>query len=183
MSTLKTYSFTNDLPSGVILEQITDEIEASGEVTNFTGVTLVEDEFKVYGDSMNESGLDAVIAAHVPNNTLVFVRNTVRQNKDFADDMMQKMKENNLLEGLSSIDQAAWVHHKLRKVDYTLSDNTTVVQIDVMNLIVSGDIETAEHVLGQMAPDDMSESYHWWTQARIDWARNEIRAYLGWELI
>lgn len=113
----------------------------------------------------------------------VNLRKTVQANKEFADDMMQRLKEKNVSEGLSSIDQSAWIHHRMRKVDYTLSDAVTVVQIDVMNLVVSGDIETAEHTLGQMSPDDMSEPYHWLTQDRIDWIRNEIRAYLGWPLI
>lgn len=180
--TLKGYSITNDFSSGVLVEQIHYQIQTSGAVTNFSGITKQEDTLQVNGDSMDEAALDAVIAAHVPDYTKLYVQNTVRQNKEFADDMMQRMKEKNLLEGLSSIDQAAWVHHRLRKVDYVLDAGPTV-QIDVLNLVVSGDIETAENVLGQMAPDDMSQSYHWWTQSRIDWIRNEIRTYLGWPLI
>jgi len=183
MGLLKTYSIANDVPEGFILEQINQEIADSGEVTNYGGVTIVEDDFKVYGDSMNESGLNTLISNHVPNPTPFIIQNTVRQNKDFADNLMQKLKEKNILEGLNSIDQSAWVHHRMRKVDYTLSDATTVVQLDVMNLVVTGDIETAEHALGQMSPDDMSEDYHWLTQDRIDWIRNEIRDYLGWPLV
>lgn len=183
MAQLKTYSITNDFSSGVIIDQLHSQIKSDGSVVNFVGLSQFGDNLTVNGDSMNEAGLDAVIAAHVPDMTSIVIENTVVANKQFADSMMQEMKEKNLLEGLSSIDQAAWVHHKLRKVDYTLSDETTIVQIDILNLVVSGDIETAEHALGQMPPDDMTESYHWLTQARIDWIRNEIRTYLGWPLI
>jgi len=182
--TLKQYNSQTDFSSGLLISQLDSEIRDAEVVTDFTGVLKEGTTVKVFGGSLNdESALDAVIASHVANYTSIVIRNTVQQNKTFADEMMQSLKEKNISEGLSTIDQAAWVHHKLRKVDYTLSDETTVIQIDVMNLVISGDIETAESVLGQMTPDDMSEDHHWWTQERIDWVRNEIRAYLGWPLI
>lgn len=183
---LKTYSISVDLSGGYIADQLNDEIISSGSVTAYSHFVLNEgeDELAIYGDAIaDEAALDAVISGHVPNTTVIVVQNTVHENKKFADDLMQRLKEKNILEGLSSIDQSAWVHHKLRKMDYTLSDATTVVQLDLMNLVVSGDIETAEQALGQMSPDDMTEAYHWLTQARIDWIRNEIRTYLGWPLI
>jgi hypothetical protein len=127
--------------------------------------------------------LQTVVVNHVANFIPQIVSKTVSENKKFADNLMERLKNKNLIEGLSSVDHAAWVHHRLRKVNYTLSDETTVTQLDIMNLVVSGDIETAEHALGQMTPDDMTESYHWLTQERIDWIRNEIRAYLSWPLI
>lgn len=176
---LKTYNVTNDFSSGVLISQLHYEIQANGSVTNFLGITKFGDSVSINGDSMNEINLDAAIVAHTPNLTQVYIHNTVIENKAFADDMMQRMKERNILEGLSGIDQAAWVHHRFRKTDYVLDDGPTV-QIDVLNLVVSGDIETAEHVLGQMLPDDMTEVYHWLTQDRLDWMRNEIRAFLGW---
>jgi len=182
MMTLKTYSISNDLPENFILSQLNDEIQASGFVTNYSGCSVAQNYFLVHGDSMDETGLDSVISSHVPNLASAFVSNTVQQNKNFADDMMQRLKEKNLLEGLNSIDKAAWVHHRLRKTNYVLDAGPTV-QIDVLNLVVSGDIETAEHILGQMLPDDMTEVYHWLTQDRIDWMRNEIRSFLGWPLV
>lgn len=178
---LKTYPVSG-FGSGLLVHQLDQEIIASGAVTDFTGLTSESGALSVHGASMDETSLDAVISAHVPDYTKIYVQNTVKESKDFADDMMQRMKEKNLLEGLSSIDQAAWVHHRLRKTDYVLDAGPTV-QIDVLNLVVSGDIETAEHVLGQMSADDMTESYHWLNQDRINWIRNEIRTYLGWPLV
>lgn len=181
--TLKTYSIASDFTSGVIEAQLHNEIIADGSVTDFVGLSSLGDSLLIEGASMNEAGLDAVIAAHVPNYVAIVIRNTVQENKVFADNLIQRLKEKNVLEGLNSLDQSAWVHHRMRKIDYTLSDTTTVVQLDLMNLVVSGDIETAEQALGQMVPDDMTETYHWLTQVRIDWIRNEIRAYLGWPLL
>lgn len=181
---VKTYSVASDFTSGVYLTQLEDEIQTDGSVQNFEGLSLDGDTLSVLGSSLiNETNLNTVVSNHTPDYTQLYVKNTVKENKEFADQMMQRLKEKNILEGLSSIDQSAWVHHRMRKVDYTLSDNTTIVQLDVMNMVVTGDIETAEHALGQMVPDDMTESYHWLTQTRIDWIRNEIRSYLGWPLI
>lgn len=178
---LKSYQ-TSEFTNGLHLGQLDHEILLSEAVSNYAGLIKESGLIKVNGSAMNELNLDAVISAHVPDYTKIYVQNTVAENKTFADDMMQRMKEKNLLEGLSSIDQAAWVHHRLRKTDYTLDAGLTI-QIDVMNLVISGDIETAEKVLGQMAPDDMSQPYHWLNQDRINWIRNEIRTFLGWPTI
>jgi thioredoxin-like negative regulator of GroEL len=182
MSALKSYSLSI-FSEGVALDQLNTEIYESESVTNYIGVVKNGTTLSVLGDSMNEAELDQVINDHTPNHALIFVKKSVKENKEFAEDLIQKLKEKNLMEGLNSIDQAAWIHHRLRKVDYILSDNVTVVQIDVLNLVISGDVETAEEVLGQMPPDDMTEAQHWWTQERIEWVRNEIRSYLDWEQI
>lgn len=126
---------------------------------------------------------DAILSGYINGDINQALSANVIAAKEFANDLLQRLKEKNLSEGLDSIDKSAWVHHRLRKVPYTLSDNTTVVEIDVLNLVVSGDIETAESVLGQMSVDSMQESYHWLTQERIDWIRDEIRKYLGWETL
>lgn len=181
---VKEYTVSTDFSNGVYLVQLEDEITTDGSVQNFEGLTLDGDTLSVLGSSLiNETNLNAVISSHTPDYTTLYVKNTVQQNKAFADQMMQRLKEKNILEGLSSIDQSAWVHHRLRKVDYTMDDGVTIIQLDVLNLVVSGDIETADKILGQIAADDMTETYHWLNQDRIDWIRNEIRTYLGWPLV
>lgn len=185
MSNIFSFSLS-DTASGDINEALfRDQVaQSSLPLTLMNFIRVSQEVNLVFGTDIgvsDEQILQTLVQTHAGLG--VNLSKTVQVNKIFADEMMQSIKEKNLLEGLSSIDQAAWVHHRLRKIDYTLSDATTVVQIDVMNLIVSGDIETAEFVLGQMTPDDMTESYHWLTQARLDWIRNEIRSYLGWPLI
>ena len=186
MSVLKDYSITTNFPNGFILEDVDSAIRDSGFVEGFSGLSSSELENKIYVSGVSiidEPALDALIVNYIPDFVPSIVLNSVHENKAYADNMMQRLKQKNIIEGLSSIDQAAWIHHRLRKIDYTLSDNVTVVQIDVMNLVVSGDIETAEQVLGQIVPDDMTQAYHWLSQARIDWIRNDIRTYLGWPLL
>ena len=126
-----------------------------------------------------KSNLDGFVENHIPNMMAAIVLKTVEENKAFANNMLERMKKKNILEGLNSIEQAVWLHYRLRKTEFTLSDEN-IITIDVMNLVVSGDIETAEVVLGQMVADDMSQPYHWLNQERIDWIRGEIRTYLGW---
>lgn len=181
--TLKTYSASSDLSNGLNMSQLHQQIADDGCITSFTGLINDGDDLMVTGSSMNETALDAVIAAHEPDMAAIVIEKTVAENKDFANKLMQDIKFKNIEEGLNSIDQSAWVHHRLRKIDYTLSDATTVVQIDLMNLIISGDVETADQVLSQLVVDDMTENYHWLNQDRVDWIRNEIRTYLGWPLI
>lgn len=181
---LKTYVLSS-LQSGLVSHQLDKQISESGSVDGFEGIIVDHGSDSIHVNGaliLNESALDTVVSNHVPDATQVFVNKTVYENKLFSDALMQRLKEKNLLEGLASIDQAAWVHHRLRKVAYTLGSGV-VVQIDVLNLVVSGDIETAEQVLGQVSPDDMTQAYHWWNQDRINWVRNEIRTYLGWPLI
>jgi hypothetical protein len=176
---LKEYSLDIFL-DGLSEDQLSDEIYSANCVSNFEGISRTNTHLQVIGDSMDETALDLVINSHELNPIPIFLTKTVYESKAFSDDLMQRLKVKNILEGLASIDQAAWVHHRLRKTQFTLSDETTVVDIDVMNLVISGDMETAEFVLGQMTADDMTKSYHWLSQERIDWIRNEIRTYLGW---
>lgn len=184
MITVKTYEIATALTSGVNAKQLKAQIEETASVENFYGLSQTTTTVEVLGDSLlDETSLDAVIAAHIPDTVTPYVAKTVQESKIFADDLMQRMKQKNILEGLSDLEQAAWVHHRLRKVPVTLSDETTVLEIDVMNLVISGDMETADMVLGQMIADDMTKTYHWLNQERIDWIRNEIRTYLGWPAV
>jgi hypothetical protein len=170
--------------NGVLFDQFFTEVESSGFVS--TPISMSEDEHYIYifcDEIIDETNLDHLVAFHIPDFTTVFVQKTIRQNIDFSIELIQKLKLKNIFAGLSSIDQALWVHHRLRRVDMFLSDDQTQVSIDVLNLVISGDVETAEKVLSKIQPDDMTEDYHWLTEDLILWIRNEIRAYLGWTLL
>lgn len=180
MSQLKSYQ-KSQMRSDINVNQLHAEIRFSGFVDGFEGLLADDLTLIILGDEIvDEFALDSLVLNHETNYQLLFIEGSVVQNKAFADDLIQRFKKKNLSEGLSSIDQAAWVHHRLRKMDYTLSDNQTVIQLDVLNLVVSGDIETAFFCLGQLEPDSMNEEYHFLSQERIDWLRSEIAQYLGW---
>jgi len=166
------------------MEQLHNEIKDSGSIHNFHGITSNDTDLWVGGDLiLNDTELSEVMADHVPDFTTIDVTKSVQDKKNFASKLVKDIKQRNILEGLDTIDQAAWVHSRFRKTGFTLSDGITVVQIDVLNLMYSGDIETADMVLEQMIPDNMSQPYHWLSELRIDWIRNQIREYLGRPLV
>jgi hypothetical protein len=74
--------------------------------------------------------------------------------------------------------QGLWMHQKIRALPVTLYGVTFTV--DLMNMVVSGDIELACISLQNTLPDDMSMPFHWWTQSRINWIIGELKLFLGW---
>jgi hypothetical protein len=55
------------------------------------------------------------------------------------------------------------------------------VTIDLLNLVVSGDLETAFFTIAAATPDDMSEDYHALSSTTLGFMRNQIGVFLGWE--
>lgn len=109
------------------------------------------------------------------------------QTRDFANRLMAWLKVDNIKSEIN-IFQALWVHHRMRAVEIS-SINVPgagavplgyACTIDVMNLIISGDMEVAFFVLDAMTPDDMTQPYHWLSSAKIAMIKNEIAIYLGW---
>ena len=109
----------------------------------------------------------------------------------FASRVIAEMKINNR-ESNINLAQALWVHHRLRAITFTVLQAHadafpplaplvgTTMTIDLMNLVISGDIETAYAALLCMSPDDMTQSYHFLSTERIGWLMNELGVYLGW---
>jgi len=52
--------------------------------------------------------------------------------------------------------------------------------IDMLNLVVSGDIEVACLTLQLLSLDDMTQPFHWLNEDRRTWMVNECKTYLGW---
>lgn len=116
---------------------------------------------------------------------------TIADRRIFAEDMMERLKKLNYDNGIN-LSQAMWVHHRLRALSCTItSDHATAlpplsdlvgqtVTIDLMNLIISGDLETAFAALLTCTPDDMSEPYHCLSATLVGWIMNELATYLGW---
>lgn len=114
----------------------------------------------------------------------------IKASQDFVRDLIARFKQQNISDEIG-IAQAAWVHHRLRKVDCTgltatlpimggISYPMPPTQVDVLNLAFSGDLELAYAVVDVMAPDDMTETYHFLTAARLNWLKQEIGKFLGW---
>lgn len=98
---------------------------------------------------------------------------SVEQQRQIAVDVIEKFKKNNLLRFANSgvslelaVMQSMWVHHRLRALEVTFGGVS--MTIDLLNLCMSGDLETAEVVLQLMTPDDMTQPYHFLSQEVID---------------
>ena len=97
--------------------------------------------------------------------------------KEFCDKLMCYFKLKNVQDGCNAM-QAMWVHHRLRSVDITV--NGLPVTLDILNLVISGDIEVAYLALDAMTPDDGTQAYHWLTADRIGEIKLELAKFLGW---
>lgn len=109
----------------------------------------------------------------------------------WAENMMERLKFQNI-QNDATLAQSLWIHTRLRKLEITplqahadafppLGPVVGVpLVIDLMNLVISGDLETAYATLLCVEPDPMTEPYHALDQNLIDWIKNEIAVYLGW---
>ena len=102
---------------------------------------------------------------------------TIKERREYCEDLIERLKAKNIGEGINAM-QAMWMHQKFRALSVNfMSVNFT---IDLMNLVISGDVEVACLCLMNCTADDMSLPYHWFSQARIDWIVADMKAYLGW---
>lgn len=101
--------------------------------------------------------------------------------QDFASDFMLALKIKNISEGINAT-QALWIHHRLRAWDVQLPAQMGgfAYTVDVMNMIVAGDIETATISLIYGTADDMTMPYHWLSTERLAYIVGELKIWLGW---
>lgn len=109
---------------------------------------------------------------------------TVAQSRAWADEIIEEFKKENLATFIENsipnelaIMISLHVHHRMRAIDITVGG--VPFTIDLMNLVISGDLETAFVVLSYMAPDDMSMPFHWFTQDRINSLKSKIAQRVG----
>jgi len=141
----------------------------------------------------NQSEIVAAVASWDPATATAAaaLKATITERRLWAEDMMERLKEINVQSNLT-LAQSIWVHQRLRKLEFTvaqphadaIADLQPLVgmtfQIDLLNLVVSGDIETAFAALLCCTPDDMSQPYHALSADMIAWIMGEISSYLGW---
>lgn len=105
------------------------------------------------------------------------INQSVEERRRLARILMDQIKARNLALGINGM-QALWAHHRLRALGVNFMG--LEVTIDIMNLIVSGDMEVAAISLMNCEPDDMSQPYHWLSAANIEWIVVRLKAILGW---
>ena len=97
---------------------------------------------------------------------------------EFARNLFMEFKQKNKDEGIN-IYQALWMHHRMRALVVNMGGFETTQ--DIINMGASGDIETACICLQYCQPDDMTETFHWVSQERINYLVNRMKDHLGWE--
>lgn len=123
--------------------------------------------------------------------TEAYKKFTISERKQFADELMQELKLMNIEAGVN-LSQSLWLHHRLRNLTFTVGSmhaesfpplaplvNQTIT-IDFLNLVVSGDVETAYAVLLCITPDDMSQPFHALNNDFTGYIRMRIAQFLGW---
>jgi hypothetical protein len=123
----------------------------------------------------------ATYAVAPPDPAVVAITKTIEENNRYAKDLMKRMKALNLGNNMN-IGQALWMHHRLRALDIDLTPlgMPMTLTLDILNLVVSGDIETGCVALQITEPDDMSMPYHCISRDFINWIVADMKSYLGW---
>ena len=98
-------------------------------------------------------------------------------NVEFARTLFMEFKQKNKDDGIN-IYQAMWMHHRMRSLAVNMGGFETVQ--DIINMGASGDIETACVCLQYCQADDMTQSYHWLSQDRLNYLIERMKNHLGW---
>jgi hypothetical protein len=107
------------------------------------------------------------------------------ERKMFLNKLMLAMKAKNIGEGVN-IFQYLNMMQKIKNWAVTIPNGYpyagTVYTINLLDCCFTGDIESLAKALdwGRSNCDDMSQSYHFLSEARLDWILSELKAYLGW---
>lgn len=97
--------------------------------------------------------------------------------RQFAKELLAEFKQRNIDDGVNMA-QALWMHHRMRAWACTYGGNTYTV--DIPNMAMAGDIQTACVALLYGAADDMGQAYHWLSAERLLWLTSNMKAWLGW---
>lgn len=101
--------------------------------------------------------------------------------KEFGSNLMLAFKQKNISESCQWY-QASWLHSRVREWKVTMPAGLggVVIYVDIQNMIMSGDIETACLCLIYGEADDMSSPLHWITEERKVWLLTQMKTWLGW---
>jgi hypothetical protein len=153
--------------------EIRDEDQAVTESSGWTVYTQAQfDEYI----RLNKIKLETYYIGKIPNFQLS--TESIQSKVDFAQELIERLKKKNISEGINAL-RGLWMHQRIRALPVTLPGAPTMT-IDLMNMVISGDLELACLSLMYTPPDDMTMPFHWLSQARLDWIIAELKLYLGW---
>jgi len=100
-------------------------------------------------------------------------------NSEFGRKLVLAFKQKNISEGINAI-QALHLHHKARALVVKIPDGP-ILQVDLLNMALTGDLEAGCLALMWCELDDMTSPHHWLNEERRDWLVKQLKEHLGWE--
>jgi len=176
-------------------EEIVGKLEAGYQV-------LSDEAFAAYLDARQEA-YDVWLAANPNENDFIINRMILtpeqltqlsadEAQRKFASTLMSVLKVLNKGSNIS-LTQSLWAHHRLRALEIVVTSELATamavftplvgvtVTIDLLNLVISGDLETAYFTIAAATPDDMTEDYHALSPELLGFMKHQIGVYMGWE--
>ena len=100
---------------------------------------------------------------------------------EFGHRLMLAFKQKNISEGIN-VWQSIHMHSRFRAWDVQIPApyGAGIETVDLLNMILSGDIETACVSARYGVLDDMTNPRHWINQERLDWCVEQMERWLGW---
>jgi hypothetical protein len=105
------------------------------------------------------------------------LKQTIKQRKEYAENMLERFKKRNIENGINGL-KSQWLHHRMRALEVNFMGVPMV--LDILNMAVSGDIETACIALLHSVPDDGTLPQHFYTEDVRQWLISDMKNYLGW---
>lgn len=102
---------------------------------------------------------------------------TIKERKVWAEEMLERFKQRNIKLGINGL-QSLWLHHRMRALEINFMG--VPMTEDILNMAVSGDIETACLSLMYSTPDDGSQPFHFYNAETRQWLITEMKTFLGW---
>ena len=104
------------------------------------------------------------------------LRKTQKENIAFGQKLLHDWMRKNTLEGMT-IKQSLWVFSRFE--EFEIACDFGYKKVDIFKMFNSGALPTAYFCILQVEPDPMTEDYHWLTQERIGWVKEQIEEFIG----
>lgn len=99
------------------------------------------------------------------------------RHRRFAQELISELKLGNQQASIP-FENVLHLQGRLRSLEVTHPSGRTYV-LDLINLVVTGDVETAFYALAYVTPDDMTQQWHWLSAQMLGSIRARMAAFLG----
>ncbi len=100
-----------------------------------------------------------------------------RAGRIFIENVLLDFKQRNVSEGMNF---AQYMHMNRRFSSWVVNYPGRTDTINLASTITTGDVQSIAIALMYGVADDMTETYHWLSQARLNILIAECKTFLGW---